>query len=79
MLPIGRAQIMAYAAVHAPNWKECARQGFIIYGVFDLTSTFMYDNWTAGVAALDMLWGTALYAVVGKLLELLRGRLRPSH
>lgn len=69
---------MAHAAVNAPNWVESARQGFIIYGVFDFTSTFMYNGWTVGVAALDLCWGTALYAVVGKLLEVLRGKLRLS-
>lgn len=38
--------IMGYAATFlAYTWAESMRLGFAIYGIFDFTSTYMYDGW----------------------------------
>ncbi|BDA45963.1 hypothetical protein COCOBI_08-0550 [Coccomyxa sp. Obi] len=68
--------IMGYAATFlAYTWAESMRLGFAIYGIFDFTSTYMYDGWTIKVAVLDTLWGTILFALTGLVLQLLRPRL----
>ncbi len=69
-------QVMAYAVTDMANdWLEAAKQGFVIYSIFDFTSTFMYNGWTLPIAVLDTLWGTTLFGLVGALLQLLRGNL----
>eukprot|EP00884_Botryococcus_braunii_P018732 jgi/Botrbrau1/5542/Bobra.0023s0026.1 len=69
--------VMTYAVTDmASNWVEAAKLGFVIYSIFDFTSTFMYIGWTLPVAILDTLWGTSLFATVGALLQLLRGNLQ---
>jgi hypothetical protein len=42
--------IMGYAVTFlAYTWAESLRLGFAIYGIFDFTSTYMYDGWTIKV------------------------------
>ncbi len=42
--------IMGYAATFlAYTWAESMRLGFAIYGIFDFTSTYMYNGWTIKV------------------------------
>ena len=64
--------VMGYAAAFltaAPTPEEGAAKGaqigFVIYSVFDATSTFMYSAWTLKIAILDTVWGTLLYTILG--------------
>lgn len=42
---------MGYAATFlAYTWAESMRLGFAIYGIFDFTSTYMYNGWTIKVS-----------------------------
>ena len=42
-----------------------AEQGFFIYAVYDLTNTFLFKGWGAGLAAIDIAWGTFAFAAAG--------------
>ncbi|KAK9830256.1 hypothetical protein WJX72_010629 [[Myrmecia] bisecta] len=48
-----------------------AALGFVIYSIFDFTSTYMYHGWTLKVALLDTLWGTTVFAATGAILDAL--------
>lgn len=48
---------------------EGARLGYVIYSIFDFTSTFMFHEWTLYVALLDTLWGTLLFTAIAALLQ----------
>ena len=53
---------------------QMGRLGYVIYSIFDFTSTFMYHGWTMKVALLDTAWGTLLFTTIAALLkELNRG------
>lgn len=68
--------ILGYAAAfmtkgrnHVESAIKGAQIGFVIYGVFDFTSTFMFHAWSLKVAILDTLWGTFLYTIIATLLS----------
>ena len=56
---------MSYSlATMTSGFADGARLGFVIYSIFDFTSTFMYHGWTLKVALLDTLWGTILFSLI---------------
>lgn len=61
---------MSYALASMTNGPaEGARLGYVIYSIFDFTSTFMFHEWTLYVALLDTLWGTLLFTAIAALLQ----------
>ncbi|KAK9803837.1 hypothetical protein WJX73_005833 [Symbiochloris irregularis] len=70
--PIGLVAYIAMGyglATMASGYAEGARLGFVLYVIFDFTSTFMYHAWTIKVALLDTVWGTLLFTLIGGLLN----------
>lgn len=51
------------------NWADGTRLGYIIYSIFDFTSTFMYHRWTLKFALLDTAWGTLLFTIIAAVLK----------
>ncbi len=43
--------------------------GFVIYGIFDFTNMAIFENYTLNVAVIDTLWGSILFYVTTKLLN----------
>lgn len=39
-----------------------AALGLLVYGVYDFTCLAIFRNWPVGMAFVDLLWGTFLYA-----------------
>ncbi|KAK9837757.1 hypothetical protein WJX74_004390 [Apatococcus lobatus] len=62
------------AAIIASTPWEAAQQGFVIYSVFDSTSTYIYHGWGYKIAILDTLWGTLLFTILGFIVQELRKR-----
>jgi len=44
--------------------------GFVIYGVFDFTNMAIFENYTLNVAIIDTLWGSILFYLTTKLLNI---------
>lgn len=67
--------VLGYAAAFMTRGKtgaesalQGAQIGFVIYAVFDFTTTFMFHGWGLKVAVLDTIWGTLMYTLIGFLL-----------
>ena len=61
---------MGYALATMTNGAaDGARLGYVIYSIFDFTSSFMYHGWTWKIALLDTLWGTILFTAIAALLK----------
>lgn len=54
-------------ALHARSANVAVMYGGVLgltaYATFDLTNLAILSGWTPGLAALDMIWGTALSAI----------------
>ena len=56
---------MGYAlAAMTDGWADGCRLGYLIYSIFDFTSTFMYHGWGLKIAILDTIWGTLLFTII---------------
>ena len=64
------------AAILASTPFEAAQQGFVIYSVFDCTTTYAFHNWTYKYAILDICWGTLLFWILGLEVQEMRKRTR---
>ena len=47
-----------------------ALYGFLLYGVYNFTASAILSNWRMSVAALDVMWGTFVFAVAPVLAAL---------
>ena len=51
------------------NWRQAFILGLVIYGVFDLTTYAIFDEWPIAAVFMDTLWGGFLLAATTFLTE----------
>ena len=50
---------------------DAALLGLCVYGVFDFTNKALFTNWDWTTIGIDVLWGSILFGIVGKVYYLL--------
>ena len=65
------AGIVIFASATAATWKAAllygALYGFMCYMTFELTNRVLIKDWTWGVVAVDLAWGTFITATVATI------------
>ena len=51
------------------NWRQAFILGLVIYGVFELTTYAIFDEWPISAVFMDTLWGGCLLAATTFLTE----------
>lgn len=65
------AGIVVFVSATATTWKATllygALFGFMCYMTFELTNRVLVKDWTWGVVAVDLAWGTLVTAIVATI------------
>lgn len=66
---VGISIFVIYPAVESNSWAKAllygALFGFFTYATYDLTNLATIKNWPLNIVIIDIIWGSALSAMVG--------------
>ena len=76
VIPLG---IVLFALPQSGSTPQAALRGFafglVLYAVYELTNLSLVRDWPAAMAAVDIVWGGVICAVVTTAAHVLSGRL----